>query len=167
MPATRTKRTSQRPARKPAAKPTGNAARRKKRATPRSTPQAGWAWLRRGTSEPALPGWKELAAGDSAPRPVESKAFLARVSTARFGLLLLLVASLFTAYIGHVHATQELAVALQQAQRENLRLHLKLNRLKGEFDGATGPAVVYERARAMGFEEGIIYGPTIYEIAMR
>jgi hypothetical protein len=52
---------------------------------------------------------------------------------------------------------------MQQAKKENLRLHLKLNRLRGDFDRATGPAVVYQRAKEIGLEEGIAYGPTITE----
>ena len=94
-------------------------------------------------------------------RRAEAIPFLARVSTVRFGVLVLVVAGLFTAYIGHVHATLALAVELHQVQRENMRLHLKLNRLKGDFDRATGPAVIYDRARALGLEEGIEYGPVI------
>jgi len=76
-------------------------------------------------------------------------------------LVLLALATVFTLFIGHVHATQDLLDELQQARRENLRLHLQHNRLKGEFDQATGPSVIYERAGAMGLEEGIAYGPTI------
>lgn len=75
--------------------------------------------------------------------------------------LILVIAALFTLYVGHVHATQALLADLEGARRDNLRLHLKHNRLKGEFDRATGPAVIYERARALGLEEGVAYGPTI------
>lgn len=92
------------------------------------------------------------------PRRVSS---LDAVSTLRFALLVLAVATAFTFYVGHVHDMQELLVDLQYEQRENLRLHLKYNRLKGDFDRATGPAIIYERARAMGLQEGIEYGPTI------
>ena len=81
----------------------------------------------------------------------------------RFGLVLLALATVFTLYIGHVHATQDLLDELQQARRENLQLHLQHNRLKGAFDQATGPSVIYQRAGAMGLEEGIEYGPTIRE----
>ena len=76
-------------------------------------------------------------------------------------MLVLVVATAFTLYVGHVHDMQELLANLQREQRENLRLHLKYNRLKGEFDRATGPAIIYERAREMGLQEGIEYGPTI------
>ena len=79
----------------------------------------------------------------------------------RFGLLLLLIVVVLAAYVGHVHATQNLLAEVQQERRDNLRLHLKLNRLKGEFDQATGPSVIYERATALGLEEDITYAPTI------
>lgn len=86
-----------------------------------------------------------------------------KVSTVQFALLLLFVAASITLYVGHVHATQEVLSEMQQAKKENLRLHLKLNRLRGDFDRATGPAVVYQRAKEIGLEEGIAYGPTITE----
>ena len=111
-----------------------------------------------------LPGWRELNSGNErSGRPAGGRGTpLSTLSTVRFALLVLAVAAAFTLYIGHVHATQDLMVALQQAQRENLRLHLQHNRLKGAFDQATGPRVIYDRARAMGLEEGITYGPTIH-----
>lgn len=113
-------------------------------------------------SDSGLLSWKDLAADNEreAHRPRMS-AYIEKISTMRFGLLLLAVAAVFTLYIGHVHATQEVLADLQQARKENLNLHLKLNRLKGDFDWATGPAVVYRRAREMGLQEGIAYGPTI------
>jgi len=107
------------------------------------------------------PGWSRLstkAGSISRPRRVSS---LDAISTLRFALLVLVVATAFTLYVGHVHDMQELLANLQREQRENLRLHLKYNRLKGEFDRATGPAIIYERAREMGLQEGIEYGPTI------
>jgi len=78
-------------------------------------------------------------------------------------MVLLALATVFTLYIGHVHATQDVLAEVQHARRANLQLHLELNRLKGDFDRATGPSVVYQRARTMGLEEGIAYGPTIQD----
>lgn len=86
-----------------------------------------------------------------------------KISTVQFALLLLFVAISITLYVGHVQATQQVLSEMQQARKENLRLHLKLNRLRGDFDRATGPAVVYQRAKEIGLEEGIAYGPTITE----
>lgn len=41
---------------------------------------------------------------------------------------------------------------------------LEYNRLKGEFDRATSPAVIYERARALGLVEGFTYGPVVIRV---
>ena len=109
-----------------------------------------------------MPGWKDLGATKEKRSGRTSQgAYLERFSNTRFMALILVVAALFTLYVGHVHATQALLAELQRARRDNLRLHLKHNRLKGEFDQATGPAVIYERARQIGLEESIVYGPTI------
>lgn len=139
-----------------------NKVRRKKR-TSAQTKKARWVWLtKQSRPKDVLPGWGELAAdGGHTPSPPQASAFLEKVSTVRFALLLMAIAALFTLYVGHVHATQELAAEVAEARRANLRLHLKYNRLRGEFDRATGPAVVYQRARALGLEEGIEYGPTV------
>lgn len=140
------------------AKPAPNAARRKKRTAARKQhkspmPSAG-----------GFPSWSDLATSNErdAQRPA-ALTQIGNVSTIRFGLVLLAVATIFTLYIGHVHATQDLLDDLQQARRENLQLHLEHNRLKGTFDRLTGPSVVYQRAGALGLEEGIAYGPTIRE----
>lgn len=108
-------------------------------------------------------GWDALRTPENARAPKAPKAnpTLQSVSTKRFGLVVLLIAALFTLYIGHIHATQDLLSALQETRRDNLQLHLKYNRLKGEFDRVTGPAVIYERAAALGLEEDFAYGPTI------
>lgn len=110
-----------------------------------------------------MPGWKDLGATGStrSARTSPKGAYLEKISNTRFMALILLVAALFTLYVGHVHATQTLRTELEREQRDNLRLHLKHNRLKGEFDQATGPAVIYKEARELGLEEGIIYGPTV------
>jgi len=112
----------------------------------------------------ALPGWVDLVSGKKNSRRTvrpHGNAFLETISTTRIALLIVAVAAVFTLYVGHVHATQELLADVQQQRRNNLQLHLKYNRLKGAFDRATGPSVIYERARALGLEEGIAYGPSI------
>ena len=81
--------------------------------------------------------------------------------TLRFALLMVAVGALFTLYVGHVYATQELAAEVQQLQRENHRLILKHNRLRGEFDRMTAPSVILHRAEVLGLESGSAYGPTI------
>lgn len=119
------------------------------------------------TPRNALPGWHDLATGENERYRLRSRhnSFLETISTARFGLLIAAVAVAFTLYVGHVHATQDLLATVQSLRHENLRLHLQYNRLKGDFDGATGPSLIYQRAGALGLEEGIEHGPTIRVVA--
>ncbi len=114
-----------------------------------------------------LPGWHDLATGENERHRLRSRhsAFLETISTARFALLILAVAAAFTVYVGHVHATRDLVVHVESLRQENLRLHLQYNRLKGDFDRLTGPSQIYQRAGALGLEEGIAYGPTIRVVA--
>ena len=174
MPTSRAKTTRRRSTKKAKpAKPTKNAVRRKKRTAVRKKQQSSRAQTtkrtqtqtaKRSRTRHDLPNWRDLAtSNERAPSRSRLGAHIDQVSTVRFGLLLLAVAAVFTLYIGHVYATQDVLVELQQARRANLQLHLKRNQLKGDFDRATGPAVVYQRARTAGLEEGIEYGPTIRE----
>lgn len=161
MPTPKTK--TRPPARKVSNRAANNTARRKQRVAKRPSSQTGWSgWAWRARPERAdLPGWSEVDGKGPTLKQPQAGTFLQRMSMKRFGVLLLFVAAGFTAYIGHVYATQELAVELQRAQRENMRLHLKHNQLKGVFDQRTGPAVIHDRARSLGLEEGIAFGPTI------
>lgn len=86
---------------------------------------------------------------------------ITRISTARFALVVFAIAGLLTLYIGHVYKTQDLLDELQVLQRDNLRLHLEHNRLRGEYDAATGPSVIYRRAPTLGLQAGFTYGETI------
>ena len=172
MPTSRAKTTRRRrPKKAKPAEPTKNAARRKKRTkvrkkqhssqTQTTNPTQAAKGARTGND---LPNWRDLAtSNERTPSRSRLGAHIDQVSTVRFGLLLLAVAAVFTLYIGQVYATQDMLVELQQARRANLQLHLKRNQLKADFDQATGPVVVYQRARAAGLEEGIDYGPTIRE----
>lgn len=120
--------------------------------------------VRQRTRASKLPGWGELAAkGEQTQTTGQARgqSYLERVSTVKFALLILAVAAAFTLYVGHVYATQDLLSEVQRLRKDNERLHMKYNRLKGEFDHRIGPAVIYERARALGLEEDIQYGPTI------
>jgi hypothetical protein len=150
-----------------------------------TTRPARTSWQRHGT---ALPGWKDLkrtpqarpapppaTPPDEAAAPPEAaeapegfgvpqraaRGFLARVSTVRFALAVLACAALFTLYVGHVHATQALLVNVQAARQTNRTLHLKHNRLKGDYDRATGPAVIARRAEALGLEHRLVVGPPL------
>lgn len=84
-----------------------------------------------------------------------------KVSTVRFAAIVLLVAAAFTLYVGHVHATKDLLGKVQEVRAENQRLHLKHNRLQGEFARKISPSVIYERAREMGLQESVTYGPPV------
>ncbi len=115
-------------------------------------------WVRHGT---ALPSWTDLEPSRNRRRSTSEDTFLENVSTLRFSLLILAVAAVFTLYVGHVHATTDLYNQLQQAQTENQRLHLKHNRLQGEFGRRVGPSVIYKRARELGLRGSVTYGPPI------
>ena len=116
-------------------------------------------WSRHGT---ALPDWNDLEPPTNRRRPDPSdETFLQQVSTVRFAIIVLLLAGAFTLYVGHVHSTKDLLGKVQQAREENQRLHLKHNRLQGEFARKTSPSVVYERARELGLRESVTYGEPI------
>ena len=117
---------------------------------------------RRKSNSDTLPGWTDLTGANhrSGSRGAGGT-FLERVSTTRFAVLIVGIAVLFTLYVGHVHATQDLLAQVQQERRENLRLHLKHNRLKGEFDRMVGPSVIYDRAHELGLVEDPDFGPAI------
>lgn len=116
-------------------------------------------WSRHGT---ALPSWADLEPPTNKHHPHPSDGtFLEEVSTVRFAAIVLLLAGAFTLYVGHVHATKDLLGKVQTVRAENQRLHLKHNRLKGAFARRTSPSVIYERARALGLQESVTYGPTV------
>lgn len=114
-------------------------------------------WSRHGT---ALPSWADLEPSQD-QRHQDDDSFFERVSTVRFALLLILFAGAFTLYVGHVHATKNLLGEVQEARAENQRLHLKHNRLQGEFARKTSSSVIYERARELGLRASETYGPPI------
>lgn len=136
--------------------------RRSKNGSPRRTsPKTGGGsgWSRHGT---ALPTWTDLEKPTNRRRPESSDdTFLEKVSTIRFAAIVLLVAAGFTLYVGHVHATKDLLGEVQELRSENQRLHLKHNRLQGEFARKTSPSVIYERARELGLQESVTYGRPI------
>lgn len=125
----------------------------------RSPERQGSNWSRHGT---ALPGWTDLETPTNRRRSDPSAdTFLEGISTVRFAVVVLLLAGAFTLYVGHVHATKNLLGEVQTLRSENQRLHLKRNRLQGEFARKTSPSVIYERARGLGLQESVTYGPPI------
>lgn len=132
-------------------------------AAPRSSQDgeasSGSSWQRHGT---ALPTWTDLEHTNTKRyAPTSDGAFLERVSTIRFAIVVAVLAASFTAYVGHVHATQELLADVQQAEAENRSLHIQHNYLQGEYARQTGPALVHRRARALGMVETVSFGPTV------
>lgn len=116
-------------------------------------------WSRHGT---ALPDWTDLEPPTNKRRADPSDdSFLQKISTLRFAAVVLLLAGAFTLYVGHVHATKDLLGEVQELRADNQRLHLKRNRLQGEFARKTSPSVIYERARELGLRESVTYGPTV------
>lgn len=111
-----------------------------------------------------LPGWSELEAPENkrVGQFRRRREGLATWPTARMLLWLVGLGTLLTLYVGHVHATKNMLAQVHELRQENLQLHLKYNRLRGELQESIGPATVYERARRLGLKEGESYGPTIY-----
>lgn len=167
------------PARRPAPRPAPHS-------TPRPAPTPGQS-ARKARRGATLPGWADLdavpgvaaRAGRSAaglkkaerladrkadrpmPRPTRLRAFDA-VPSLRFGLLVLLACVVGTLFVAHVYATRSTLADLQDARRDNERLRLAGQRLRGDFDRMTGPDAVMPRAAALGYEEGIAYGVPIH-----
>ncbi len=123
-------------------------------------PRSGQA--RRRTTRPAerWPSWRELARRN-AMASLDSPGGTDRLSIRRLTMYVLMAAALSTAYVWHVYATRAVLREVQQLRREHLQLVLQYNRLRGEFDRATSPAVIYRRAQALGLKEGFTYGPVV------
>ena len=122
-----------------------------------------------------LPGWNDLGVSDNGTVRKTNKRKRSRHSTRRasrlrvldvapslrFAVWTLIACIAVTLYVGHVYATQSTLANLQSARRENLRLRLTQDRLRGAFDRMTGPRLVMDRAGALGLEESAAYGPVI------
>lgn len=114
----------------------------------------------RRVAKPQNPSPRTKATRNTAASPTRPR-FLEAMSTVRFALLVGAVVGGFILYVGHVHATQQVLDELQQLRRENMELHLRYNRVKGEFDRATGPGVIYQRAEALGLKPGVPRHPQV------
>ena len=107
----------------------------------------------------SFPSWKDIEIRKNR-RSKGNRAYYAldSWSTMRMAAVIIVVAACFTAYVGHVHATQDVLARLEEARSDNDRLHLKYNRVKGAFDHATGPSIIARRARTLGLVEGLPAG---------
>lgn len=149
--------TAVKPRRKSPARPKGRAT---KRSTPRARSTAGAAVKDGGQS----PSWAELAgkAGPSAARRRERETgFVDAVPTLRFAVWLAIACAGLTLYVGHLYASQTLVEEVQELRKERDRLALQQNRLRGEFDRITAPAVILDRASAIGLHASGDYAATV------
>ncbi|MEM8557902.1 MAG: hypothetical protein AAGG50_08765, partial [Bacteroidota bacterium] len=118
-----------------------------------------------------LPGWGDL---DAAPRTATNRRkpsakrkagavapsrldWLTRVPTRSFLLAITLVCTVLTLWVAHVFSMEATLADITQLRAENEQLHLRQARLEGEFDRRTSPAVVLDRARALGLVEDATY----------
>lgn len=106
--------------------------------------------------------WAELAGkGTKERKRGRQPGMVDTVPTLRFALLLALACIALTLYVGHLYASQTLVDEVQELRRENLRLVMQQNRLRGEFDRMTAPAVILHRADALGLRGSGEYAPVI------
>lgn len=154
------------PAARPAAKPAPRPAPRPKKAGRTATThvarrRAARATTPRATPPRRLPTWTDLDGGAGPqPRPRRLGA-LDAVPSLRLAAWVLVACVGATLYMGNGNATRATHTALTEARRENLRLHLTHERLRGAFDRMTGPEAILPRAAALGLEEGVAYAPAI------
>ena len=113
-----------------------------------------------------LPDWGDLAKGAKAAKRMATRkgqveTGLAGLSTPRFIMLILALASAGILYVYNGYSTATLASEVMNLRQENWQLYLKYNRVKGTLDQKTGPRQIHERAQALGLVDGYEYGPTI------
>lgn len=114
-----------------------------------------------------LPGWSDLAGKKNASTKKKNTkgvkpGLVDGVPTLRFAVLLVTACALFTLYVGHIYATQALVADVQTLRKDNLRLVLKHNRLRGEFDHMTSPTVILDRAAELGLAPSAAYASIIH-----
>ena len=127
---------------------------------------ADWIGFRDGNEAGELPEWKDLSTGKNKRKKGRNvrkqvDSLLEGVSTSQFALVMLAAVFGLGLYVSHVFATRDTLSVLEQQTRENLRLELQYNQLKGQLDKKISPNVIYRRARELGLKEGLAFGPTI------
>jgi hypothetical protein len=112
--------------------------------------------------------WDGLAGKPATSRKRERQPGLVdTVPTLRFALMLAVACTALTLYVGHLYSTQNLVNEVQELRREKLRLVMQQNRLRGEFDRMTAPAVILARAEALGLRASADYAHPIVVGAKR
>ena len=106
------------------------------------------------------PSWTALEKDNARKRRKRNAqtTFIGSLSTVRFVLGVLAVAIVFTLYVGHIYATQELVQEVERLSRQRLELDLEYNRVRGQFDRVTGHDDIWERARDLGLREAVPTG---------
>lgn len=155
----------------PPARPAAKASAPKRKA-PKARPgaeakaRARTAKPKRATTPPDHPlvGWAALAGKPthgSARKRAARGSVVDAIPTLRFALLVLIACGALVMYVGHLYASQALVEEVQALQREQSRLVLQQNRLRGEFDRATEPTLILDRASALGLRPADGYAPTL------
>ncbi len=168
MSSTTTQKTRSRK-RKPQSRKRPASSRRKvSRQAPQSTSIVDWLGV--GADAASLPGWSDLDKSKGKRKNKRNRvnamrkqvnSLFGEVSTPQFAILLMIAALSLGFYVSHVFATQETLSVLEQQRRDNLRLELQYNQLKGQLDKKISPNTIYRRAQELGLEEGLAFGPTI------
>ena len=110
-----------------------------------------------------LPSWSDLADSQiiqQNARPDVDNWFGA-VSTARFVVIILALATVITLYVGHVFATQDLLTEVQQLRSEQLALEMTFDKLEGELHHVTGPEEIFAAANELGLTDRVHRGTPI------
>lgn len=125
-------------------------------------------WIAHGVGAEAagLPEWTDLSESKNKRKNARNvrkqvDSLLAQVSTGQFAVMLLVAALSLGFYVNHVFATQDTLSLLEQQRRENLRLELQYNQLKGQLDKKLSPSAIYRRAKELGLKEGLAFEPVI------
>lgn len=92
---------------------------------------------------------------------MESDGWYGAISTARFVVIILAVATLFTLYVGHVFATQDLLADVQGLRNDRLALQMSYDKLEGEFHHATGPEKIFSAASELGLKDRLHQGDLV------
>ena len=112
---------------------------------------------------PEAPGWNDLVTDNKRKQSAQSEAesYLGAITTTRFAVAVLSVATLFTLYVGHVLTTQDLLSDVEVLRRENANLELRLNQFQGMEDELTSYAEIVDRARELGLKDRVPEGNPI------
>jgi len=97
----------------------------------------------------------------SSARSTEGDTYLGALSTARFAAVVLAVATLFTLYVGHVFAMQDLLADVQNSRNHNLALQMTFDKLEGDFRSKIGPEAMFAEATRLGLSERMPTGTPI------